>query len=371
MRVSVVGTGYVGLVTRRLPRREGPRGRLRRRRRGEGRARSCAGDAADPRGGPRGAARASNVGQRFTRDDGPRARRCAARTLTLIAVGTPVRRQADRPRPVRRRPREIGAALRDKRRLPRRGRQEHGGARARPTPWCCRCSRRPPGKRAGRGLRRRHEPGVPDRGPGRRGLHGARPDRARRHRRAAPSRRSTRLYAVFPDVPRIRTNTRTAEMIKYASNALLATADLVLERDRATSAPRSATIDVVDVMEGVHASTLPHRARRRTASAPRRRSPPSSRRAAASAGSCLPEGRQGADRARGAAGAPMPLLSRGDRGERGAAATRSSASSRSTSPSSRGCGSACSASPSSRTPTTCASRRRPRSSACSSSAGPR
>src|SRR6185503_17409735 len=32
-----------------------------------------------------------------------------------------------------------------------------------------------------------------------------------------------RLYEPYPAVPRLRTNTRTAEMIKYASNALLAT----------------------------------------------------------------------------------------------------------------------------------------------------
>ena len=38
-----------------------------------------------------------------------------------------------------------------------------------------------------------------------------------------------RLYAPFHDAQKILTNARTAEMIKYASNALLATSDLFLE----------------------------------------------------------------------------------------------------------------------------------------------
>ena len=39
-----------------------------------------------------------------------------------------------------------------------------------------------------------------------------------------------KLYAAFPaSVPRLRTNTRTAEMIKYASNALARDSDLVLQ----------------------------------------------------------------------------------------------------------------------------------------------
>jgi UDPglucose 6-dehydrogenase len=62
------------------------------------------------------------------------------------------------------------------------------------------------------------------------------------------------LYLAFPaEIPRVHTNTTTAEAIKYASNAMLATAisfaneiaDICAELDDA---------DVVDVMHGVHLS---------------------------------------------------------------------------------------------------------------------
>jgi UDPglucose 6-dehydrogenase/GDP-mannose 6-dehydrogenase len=61
------------------------------------------------------------------------------------------------------------------------------------------------------------------------------------------------LYAGFPEVPRIRVNPRTAEMIKYASNALLATA-ISFANELADVCSALGGIDVVDVMRGVHLS---------------------------------------------------------------------------------------------------------------------
>ncbi len=62
------------------------------------------------------------------------------------------------------------------------------------------------------------------------------------------------LYASFRTVPKIRTNPRTAEMIKYASNALLATA-ISFSNEIANLCAALGDVDVVDVMEGVHASS--------------------------------------------------------------------------------------------------------------------
>ena len=61
------------------------------------------------------------------------------------------------------------------------------------------------------------------------------------------------LYAPFDGVEQLRTNTRTAEMIKYASNALLATA-ISFSNEIANLCSALGGIDVVDVMEGLHLS---------------------------------------------------------------------------------------------------------------------
>jgi UDPglucose 6-dehydrogenase/GDP-mannose 6-dehydrogenase len=62
------------------------------------------------------------------------------------------------------------------------------------------------------------------------------------------------LYQSFPPgVPRIFVNPRTAEMIKYASNALLATS-ISFANELADVASAVGGIDIVDVMRGVHAS---------------------------------------------------------------------------------------------------------------------
>jgi len=63
-----------------------------------------------------------------------------------------------------------------------------------------------------------------------------------------------RLYTPFPlSVPRLRTNTRTAEMIKYASNALLA-ALISFSNEIANLGAKIGGIDATEVMRGVHLS---------------------------------------------------------------------------------------------------------------------
>lgn len=62
------------------------------------------------------------------------------------------------------------------------------------------------------------------------------------------------LYAPFdPAVPRLCTNTRTAEMIKYASNSLLATL-ISFSNELANLGAAIGGIDTVEVMRGVHLS---------------------------------------------------------------------------------------------------------------------
>jgi UDPglucose 6-dehydrogenase/GDP-mannose 6-dehydrogenase len=62
------------------------------------------------------------------------------------------------------------------------------------------------------------------------------------------------LYASFRTTPKIRTNTRTAEAIKYASNALLATM-ISFSNEIAALCAAIGDTDVVDVLEAVHASS--------------------------------------------------------------------------------------------------------------------
>lgn len=63
-----------------------------------------------------------------------------------------------------------------------------------------------------------------------------------------------RLYAVYSiSVPRLRTNTRTAEMIKYASNALLASL-ISFSNELANLGAAIGGIDTVDVMRGLRLS---------------------------------------------------------------------------------------------------------------------
>jgi UDPglucose 6-dehydrogenase/GDP-mannose 6-dehydrogenase len=59
------------------------------------------------------------------------------------------------------------------------------------------------------------------------------------------------LYRPFTKAEKIRTNTRTAEMIKYAANGLLATM-ISFSNEIANLCTAVGNVDVVDVMKGVH-----------------------------------------------------------------------------------------------------------------------
>lgn len=61
------------------------------------------------------------------------------------------------------------------------------------------------------------------------------------------------MYACFPDVPVMETNTRTAELIKYASNALLATM-ISFSNEIANLSVALGGIDCIEVMKGLHSS---------------------------------------------------------------------------------------------------------------------
>ena len=151
----------------------------------------------------------------------------------------------------------------------------------------------------------------------------------------------------------IRTNPRTAEMIKYASNALLATL-ISFSNEIANLCAALGDIDVVDVMEGVHASSyLTVRCRGRAASqGADHLLPPAG---CGFGGSCLPKDVK-ALIAHGERRGRRCRCSRGARRQRGAARTGDPPRSRSTSRPSRACASPSWVWPSSPTPTTCASR---------------
>lgn len=63
----------------------------------------------------------------------------------------------------------------------------------------------------------------------------------------------SRVYASFEGVPVVTTNARTAEMIKYASNVMLATA-ISFSNEIANLGATLGGIDTVEVMRGVHLS---------------------------------------------------------------------------------------------------------------------
>jgi UDPglucose 6-dehydrogenase/GDP-mannose 6-dehydrogenase len=60
-----------------------------------------------------------------------------------------------------------------------------------------------------------------------------------------------RVYAAFADTPTLVTNNKTAEMIKYASNSVLATM-ISFSNEFATLCSALGDVDVADVMRGVH-----------------------------------------------------------------------------------------------------------------------
>jgi len=60
------------------------------------------------------------------------------------------------------------------------------------------------------------------------------------------------LYSCFPEVEKVRTNTKTAEMIKYTSNCLLATLISFSNEIANLCSAMKSGVDVVDVMRAVH-----------------------------------------------------------------------------------------------------------------------
>lgn len=60
-----------------------------------------------------------------------------------------------------------------------------------------------------------------------------------------------RLYLSFQGIPLVRTNNKTAEMIKYTSNAVLATL-ISFSNEIGNLCARLGDIDIVEVMQGVH-----------------------------------------------------------------------------------------------------------------------
>jgi UDPglucose 6-dehydrogenase/GDP-mannose 6-dehydrogenase len=62
-----------------------------------------------------------------------------------------------------------------------------------------------------------------------------------------------KLYRVFDRTPILKTNSKTAEMIKYASNAMLAT-QISFANEIGNLCSALGGVDIVDVMKGVHLS---------------------------------------------------------------------------------------------------------------------
>jgi UDPglucose 6-dehydrogenase len=117
-----------------------------------------------------------------------------------------------------------------------------------------------------------------------------------------------RVYESFQEAPLLRVNNRTAEMIKYASNAMLAT-QISFANEIGNLCAAVGGVDVVDVMEGVH---LSHYLQPFVAGAPggRVRAPLASFLEAGCGfgGSCLPKDVTALTAQGRKVGAPMPVL---------------------------------------------------------------
>lgn len=115
------------------------------------------------------------------------------------------------------------------------------------------------------------------------------------------------LYAPFPDTLKVRTNPRTAELIKYGSNALLATA-ISFSNELANLCAALGGVDIVEVMQGVHAM---HELNVRAVDGKSARAPITSflQAGCGFGGSCLPKDVHALVAHGEALGAPMRLLS--------------------------------------------------------------
>jgi len=248
MRVSVVGTGYVGLVSGVCLAEKGhtvvcvdnDAAKV---------ARIEAGETPIHETGlPELLAR--NLGQRLTATT-DLVRAVADTELTLIAVGTPFDGARIDLRYVRAVAGEIGAALRDKQgyhTVVVKSTVVPGTTDGVVGPIVAEAS----GRRQGDGFGLGMNPEFLTEGravedfmhPDRFVLGGA---DARTHATLEA------LYSGFPGVPVVRTNNATAEMIKYASNALLATM-ISFANEIANLSVTLGDIDAAEVLDGVHRS---------------------------------------------------------------------------------------------------------------------
>jgi UDPglucose 6-dehydrogenase/GDP-mannose 6-dehydrogenase len=224
--------------------------------------------------------------------------------LTMVAVGTPTRGRTIDLRDVRRAAAEAGRALRDK------GKYHVVAVKSTVVPGTTEAVILPiletaSGKKAGRDFGLGVNPEFLSEGEAVRD--GLSPDRIVL---GGLDRRSldvlARLYRPFGKVPVLRTNLRTAEAIKYTSNALLALL-ISFSNEIADYCETVGGIDCEDVMDGVHLSHyLTPSATRGT----RVRAPIAAflRAGCGFGGSCLPKDVSALEAQGRAAGARMGLL---------------------------------------------------------------
>ncbi len=115
------------------------------------------------------------------------------------------------------------------------------------------------------------------------------------------------VYTTFDNIPTMKTNNKTAEMIKYTSNAMLAT-QISFANEIANLCAALGGVDVVDVMKGVHLSQY---LRPAVQDGSRIQAPISAFLEAGCGfgGSCLPKDVKALIARGEKAGVPMPLLS--------------------------------------------------------------
>ena len=115
------------------------------------------------------------------------------------------------------------------------------------------------------------------------------------------------LYSAFATTPKVRTNCKTAEMIKYTSNAMLA-ASISFANEIGNLCSALGGVDAVDVMKGVHLSNY---LRTRSSSGEYVQAPLSSffEAGCGFGGSCLPKDVKALIAHGEKAGQQMPLLS--------------------------------------------------------------
>ncbi len=253
MRISIIGTGYVGLVTGACLAEKGHQvvcvdvdaarvDALNRAR------------AADLRRRASPELLTKHVGHAPDGDDRPRDRGAGEADVTLIAVGTPFDGQRDRPHAsCSSAAAQIGAALRDKPRyhlVVVKSTVVPGTTDSRVLPALEAAS----GKQAGADFGVGMNPEFLSEGEAVKRLHVSRPHRARRHRRALDRRARAGLRALpRRDAPLAHQPAHGGDDQVRLERAAR-DADLVLATSSRTSAPRSADIDTVDVMRGVHLS---------------------------------------------------------------------------------------------------------------------